>query len=111
MGDLEAEPFVTYERSRGFDYHSDLVALCRLSGFEPNIRHEAATTEAVVGIVACGEGVALVPASARRLRMRGVQFAGLSLPNVPEKLGTVDFAVAWRREGASAATMEFVQRA
>jgi DNA-binding transcriptional LysR family regulator len=59
--------------------------------------HQAPTTEAVVGIVACGEGVAILPASAERLRMRGVSFRPLNLGSAPEALGSVRFGLAWRR--------------
>jgi DNA-binding transcriptional LysR family regulator len=111
IGDLAGSRFVTYQPRRGFNYHADLFALCRLAGFEPNVAHEAGTTEAIIGIVACGEGVAIVPASAERLRMSGVAFRPLDVTDVPARLGTVEFALAWHRERLTAAAAEFIQRA
>lgn len=108
---LAASSFVTYEPRRGFNYHADLHALCRLSGFKPNIVHEAPTTEAVVGIVACGQGVAIVPESAQRLRMLGVDFRPLDPGDAPAELSTVTFGLAWRREGPSKVMLEFVEHA
>ncbi|KRB78864.1 hypothetical protein ASE00_21035 [Sphingomonas sp. Root710] len=111
VGELASSRFVTYLPSRGFNYHADLHALCRLAGFDPDIAHEAPTTEAVVGIVACGEGVAIVPASAERLRMRGVSFRPLDVRGIPEHLGSVSFGLAWHRQYASSTTNEFVAQA
>lgn len=94
--DLKSSRFVTYEPTRGFNFQADLLALCHLASFDPAIAHEAPTTEAVIGIVACGEGVAIVPASAERLRMRGVAFRPLDVPASAPELATVRFALAWR---------------
>lgn len=108
IGDLRSSRFVTYEPTRGFNFHSDLLALCRLAGFSPDIAHQAPTTEAVVGIVACGEGVALLPAPAERLRMRSVAFRPLDIKGTPIHLRKVRFGLAWCREGASATAQRFI---
>lgn len=108
---LASSPFVTYEPRRGFSYHADLHAQCRIAGFEPMIAHEAPSTEAVIGIVACGEGVAIVPASAGRLRMHGVCFRPLSAANPPQPFESVTFGLAWNRQSASPVALEFVEHA
>lgn len=110
MGSLRTSKFITYEPTRGFNFHSDLLALCRLSGFNPEIVHQVPTTEAVVGIVACGEGVAVLPASAERLRMKGVFFRPLSAKRLPDHLAQVRFGLAWCKEGATATALQFVER-
>lgn len=106
--DLSTSPFVTYEARRGFNFQADLHALCRFARFEPRIVHQAPSTEAVVGIVACGQGVAIIPASAERLRMRGVLFRPLDGTGVPPQLTAVSFGLAWRRDTQSAVTREFI---
>lgn len=106
---LQASRFVAYQPTRGYNVHADLHALCLLAGFDPTIAHEAPTTEAVIGIVACGEGVAIVPASAERLRMRGVAFRTLQPPVRAPHLADVRFGLAWARKKASATTMQFVE--
>ncbi|WP_275541971.1 LysR substrate-binding domain-containing protein [Sphingopyxis lindanitolerans] len=105
---LVGSPFVTYEARRGFNFQADLHALCRFARFEPQIVHQAPSTEAVVGIVACGEGVAIVPASAERLRMRGVSFRPLETKGLPAQLASVTFGIGWRRDFTSAVTEEFI---
>ena len=105
---LATSRFVTYQPRRGFDYHSDLLALCHRAGFVPGVMHEAATTEAVIGIVACGEGIAVVPASAQRLHMDGVVFRSLAVADDAAP-PTVSFAMAWHRGRPSELTEEFVR--
>ncbi|WP_275229503.1 LysR family transcriptional regulator [Novosphingobium album (ex Liu et al. 2023)] len=106
--DLRSSRFVTYESTRGFNFQADLLALCRLANFDPEIAHEAPTTEAVIGIVACGEGVAIVPASAERLRMRGVAFRPLEVPDATAERAVVRFALAWRAGELGATTRKFI---
>lgn len=108
---LTTSDFVTYEPRRGFNYYADLHALCRLADFKPNIAQEGHSTEAVVGIVACGQGVAILPESAYRLQMRGVDFRALDVRDVPPQLATVTFGYAWRKQSPSAVTLEFIEHA
>lgn len=108
IADLRSSRFVTYEAKRGFNFQADLHALCRLADFDPDVAYEAPTTEAVIGIVACGEGVAIVPASARRLRMRGVAFRQLAVATHAASLTTVRFALAWRKDMISAPTLQLL---
>jgi DNA-binding transcriptional LysR family regulator len=108
MADLKSSRFVTYEPTRGFNFHSDLLAMCRLAGFNPDISHQVPTTEAVVGIVACGEGVAVLPASAERLRMKGVSFRPLNARRMPDHLQEVRFGLAWCKDSAPATARRFV---
>lgn len=108
---LATSEFVTYEPRRGFNYYADLHALCRLAGFKPKIAQEGHSTEAVVGIVACGQGVAILPGSAHRLQMRGVDFRALDVRDVPPQLATVTFGHAWRKQSPSAVTLEFIEHA
>ena len=109
LEDLAGCPFVTYQRSRGLSFHSDLIALCRSAGFEPRIKQEASSTEGIVGVVACGGAVAIVPATASRLNVDGVCYRPLA---PPAGAGTasvvVDFAVAWLTDNPSPTTAAFV---
>lgn len=109
IGDLSSSRFVTYEPTRGFHVYADLQELCRLAGFKPEIVYQAATTEAVIGIVACGEGVAIVSASAEHLRMRGVAYRPLDFGDAPSNLAQVRFALAWSSTRYSATTTKFIE--
>jgi DNA-binding transcriptional LysR family regulator len=72
----------------------------------PNAPHEADHLHLVLGMVAAGSGVALVPASARRMKQFRLEFVALR-PAPPE----FEVAVAWRRDDSSERVNEFVKTA
>jgi LysR family transcriptional regulator, benzoate and cis,cis-muconate-responsive activator of ben and cat genes len=110
LAEMADRPFVAYVRRRGFGYHNDLIALCAAAGFAPKIHHEAENTEAIVGMVACGEGIALVPAAAQRLAIEGVVFRKPIFPaDAPVRLTEVAFALGWRRDTTSPVARQFVE--
>lgn len=57
------EVFVSFSRHTESDYFDQTAALCVEAGFTPDIRHEAGQFVGVLTLVACGLGVAIVPAS------------------------------------------------
>jgi len=57
------EDFVFTPQALGGGYHAQLLALCEAAGFYPKVVQEAAQIHTLLGLVACGFGVALVPAS------------------------------------------------
>lgn len=63
LRDFAGEDFVFTPEALGSGYHSQLIALCKAAGFYPKVAQEAAQIHTVVGLVACGFGVALVPES------------------------------------------------
>lgn len=109
--DLSKDAFVVYAPTRGFNFHANLFALCSTAGFEPRIVHEAPTTDALIGIVACGEGIATVPASVQHLRTRGVTYLPLNTARAPKHLTTWHFAFAWHKERVPSVAVEFLRRA
>ena len=112
LADLKDCSLVAYQPSRGLGYHGDLISLCRAAGFEPRITQETAPTEAVVGVVACGVGVAIVPEAARRLKAEGVVYRPIVLPtSAPANVRTVDYAVAWIRGYVSTTAQSFIDSA
>ncbi|MEJ2802261.1 DNA-binding transcriptional LysR family regulator [Comamonas sp. BIGb0124] len=69
------EVFVSFSRYSESDFFDQTAALCAEAGFMPNIRHEAGQFVNVLALVACGLGVAIVPASCATLPIRqGVVF-------------------------------------
>lgn len=108
IGELQYCSFITYETRLGYNFHTDLLELCRTVDFSPIIAHVAPNTEGVIGIVACGEGVAIVPASARHLSIDGATFRNLKVPRKAQKLSSVSFALAWNRESPSATARQFL---
>lgn len=80
------EDFVGFSRYREVDYFDRTAALCQESGFTPDIRHEAGQFVNVLALVACGLGVAIVPASAATLPFGAVVFRQLEASRIKSQL-------------------------
>jgi DNA-binding transcriptional LysR family regulator len=103
---LAGERFVMFQRAPGLVLHDLVLGFCLQQGFTPSVTQEASQTHAVVGLVSAGIGVALVPASAQEIRLRGVEFRRLA-----EKSPAVGTALAWRRDDTSPVLEAFVKTA
>jgi len=66
LKDFADADFVFTPQTLGSGYHQQLIALCEASGFYPRVVQEAAQLHTLIGLVACGFGVALVPDSIAR---------------------------------------------
>lgn len=64
LRDLANEALVLVSRSAGATVHAQIVAACATAAFVPRIAQEATTAAGVVGLVAAGCGVAILPESA-----------------------------------------------
>lgn len=80
------EHFVGFSRYREADYFDRTAALCQEAGFAPDIRHEAGQFVNVLALVACGLGVAIVPASAATLPFGAVVFRQLQASRIKSQL-------------------------
>lgn len=63
LSDLREDGFVTYPADRGAALYEETLRLCHAAGFAPRIVQEASEIYTIVGMVAAGLGVAIVPAS------------------------------------------------
>jgi DNA-binding transcriptional LysR family regulator len=103
---LANESFVLFQRAPGLVLHDLVLRFCLKQGFTPRVAQEASQSHAVVGLVSAGIGVALVPASAQEVRLRGVEFRRLAETTPP--VGT---ALAWRHDDTSPVLAAFVKTA
>jgi DNA-binding transcriptional LysR family regulator len=97
------DPFILPPQTAVPVYHDLVLKACRNAGFVPNAPHEADHLHLLLGMVAAGSGVALVPASARRMRHFRLAFASLH-PAPP----SLQVAVAWRKHDTSSMVSEFL---
>lgn len=74
VGELAAEPFITFPASTAPALHEMVIGSCREHGFEPHIRLETHLQQTIVNLVAEGLGVSLVPQSMSRMQLPGVVF-------------------------------------
>jgi DNA-binding transcriptional LysR family regulator len=71
---LATEPFVMFPRAQAPGFHDRLLAGLAATGTPPRIVQNAAEMQTIVGLVATGIGVSLVPASVAHLALQGVAY-------------------------------------
>ena len=72
--ELAGEPFVMVSSHRGSGLRDIILEQCRRGDMLPNVVQEATLIQTIAGLVASGVGVALLPASVRRLQRSGVAY-------------------------------------
>ncbi|MBV6286912.1 LysR family transcriptional regulator [Pseudomonas aegrilactucae] len=78
LAEVAEEDFVFTPPALGNGFHQHVVALCERAGFTPRLRQQAAQMQTLVSLVACGFGVALVPAAVAQANQQpGVHFCTL----------------------------------
>lgn len=87
---LSAEQLVMSSRQVSPVYFDMLTGVCRAHGFAPRVLHEVRSIASQIAYVSCGQGVALVPASMRKLAPENVVLRPLH-----EKIMVVTAAAAW----------------
>lgn len=97
------ETFIAFARVEGPGMFDATLAACLRAGFTPRIGQEAPRITSTLGLVAAGLGLALVPASMRRVHMDGVTYLDLRHAERP----TVPLRLAVRRGTGSAVVRNF----
>ncbi|MGU9818579.1 LysR substrate-binding domain-containing protein [Pseudomonas sp. LF135] len=77
LAQLAQEPFVFFPRSYGSGLYAQLLSLARDAGFSPHFAQEAGEAMTIIGLVAAGLGVSVLPASYQRIRIDGVVYRTL----------------------------------
>ncbi|AOJ40311.1 LysR family transcriptional regulator [Burkholderia lata] len=87
---LAGEQMVVSSRQVAPDYFDLLMSVCRSHGLTPRVMHEVRSITSQVAYVGCGQGVALVPSSMRKLIPGNVVVRPLK-----EKVMVVTAALVW----------------
>ena len=103
LATLSSEPFILFPRKAGVGLYDLIVGFCRDAGFTPRIEQEAIQMPTIVGLVAAGMGVSLVPASLRQMRRTGVVYRPLAQTSPLMEVG-----LAWRSGAIDPAVAAFV---
>ncbi|MDP9651553.1 LysR substrate-binding domain-containing protein [Paraburkholderia caledonica] len=90
LGSLADESLIMSSRKVSPAYFDFLTAICRSHGFTPRVLHEVRSVMSQIGYVGCGQGVALVPSSMRKLASQNVVIRPLK-----ERVMVVTAALAW----------------
>ena len=102
LADLADDTMILFPRDVAPRYYDVYVGACRRAGFTPRVLHPG-SMQTNLGLVSAGLGVALMPASIRNLRRRGVVYRPLA-PPVP----WVEMAVAYRSDERSSVVRAFL---
>jgi len=101
---LAREPFVMFERDAGTGIWDQIVAICADQGFSPTVAQEAREAPTLIGLVAAGLGVTILPDSLSRIQVEGVVYRPL---DTPQAASTV--LLAHRRDERGGAVLAFVR--
>ncbi|MBD1834701.1 LysR family transcriptional regulator [Cyanobacteria bacterium FACHB-472] len=101
---LAQEVFILPSRQFSPVLSEQLEHLCQQSDISPVVIQEGTMMLTILGLVAGGVGIALLPANAQNLQRKGVVYK-----NITESTSTIPMAAVWRRDDASATLREFLE--
>ncbi|PWK63034.1 LysR family transcriptional regulator [Aminobacter sp. AP02] len=78
IADLAGERFIFFPRKMGVGIYDQFIELCGKRGFMPDIVQESQSTTTIVGLVAAGLGVAIVPSGLAYIQIPNVAFKTLA---------------------------------
>lgn len=81
------QPLIFFARRLVPGFHDQVVELFGRVGVFPTVTQHAVHLQTIVGLVASGMGLALLPASAERIRREGVVYRPLDEPDATSWLG------------------------
>jgi DNA-binding transcriptional LysR family regulator len=74
LASLAKEKFVLLTGEADVGYNESVLAACAGAGFHPNVGPTSPGVVSAIAMVACGYGVAVVPETVSRLRLKGVAY-------------------------------------
>lgn len=95
---LADEGFILFPRELAPSLYDLSIAVCQRAQFTPRLAQEAVQMQTILGLVAAGLGVALVPACMATLGRPDVRYRPLEPPGA-----IVETAAVWRPDNVSAA--------
>jgi DNA-binding transcriptional LysR family regulator len=74
LAQLRNDPFIMYPREAGTGIYWQIIDLCTTAGFRPRVAREVLESSTIIGLVAAGVGIAVVPADMHCIRFAGVAY-------------------------------------
>jgi DNA-binding transcriptional LysR family regulator len=100
------ESFVMFSQYNSPLFYSRTLAMCDRAGFLPNIVQHATQIHTVLGLVAAGLGISIVPDVARELNMRNTRII-----DIADSVDPVHVVLGWRARDKSRLVASFVTSA
>ena len=104
LRELANEDFVSFNRQEAPAIYEHLRKMCQQAGFTPRIVLEANPMSTVVGLVASGAGIAIVPQSMHRLNILNAAYRKLTGTRE-----TSEFFLVWRQGDESPTLQNFLK--
>lgn len=103
MAALADEAFILFPRGLGCGLFEHVTVLASRAGFAPRLMQEAREGATIVGLVAAGMGISVLPDTYARTGIPGVVYRELDTPDATSSL-----LLAYRRDDASPLLRRFV---
>jgi DNA-binding transcriptional LysR family regulator len=103
LEDCADEPFVFFTPALGVGLYEKVIALCGTAGFKPRVVQEANGVIAIVGLVASGIGLSILPESVKSIALEGVVYRPLQHPDA-----VIPLMLAFRKSENAPAVSRFV---
>jgi DNA-binding transcriptional LysR family regulator len=101
---LSEEPFILYRREIAPAYYDNVImGMFREAGFSPKLSQSADHVQTILGLVASGLGVSVLPASVTAVTRKEIAYLMLEKPIAYSKLVTI-----YNRSNENAALREFL---
>jgi DNA-binding transcriptional LysR family regulator len=78
LTDLKGDSFIMYPREAGTGIYWQVMDLCAKAGFRPRVAREVLESSTLIGLVAAGVGIAIVPADMDCIRFEGIEYKRLA---------------------------------
>jgi DNA-binding transcriptional LysR family regulator len=108
LRELREERFLLIPPRWGTGYHARVLDACQEAGFVPRVEQEPKNMHTLVGLVAAGMGVALVPESLTNLTAKGSVYRPLAGRSAAL---SIDLGAAWHAADTSPALRGFLDAA
>lgn len=103
LSTLADELFILFPAKMGPVFYEQIIHSCQQAGFRPQVAQEAVQMQTIVGLVAAGLGIAIVPASMQNFHRSGVIYRSLQ-----EQIPNTGLYLAWRQHDSSPVVSAFL---
>jgi DNA-binding transcriptional LysR family regulator len=103
LTNISQQSFIMIAREVSSTFYDHCIRLCGRAGFSPKVVQEAKDMFTLLNLVRAGIGIALVPGSAKQMRVNGIKFG-----HIHNREAEWDIGVAWNKLHESALVRNFV---
>jgi DNA-binding transcriptional LysR family regulator len=103
LADLTNEPYILFKRESGQVFYDYVISFYQRNGLRLNIRHEADHPSTVLGLVAAGLGITILPFTSTHV------IPGVVCCDLPAASPQLEIALTWRPQNESTLLANFTE--